>query len=384
MRLSGGLLVSVYCVGAAVAAACGSDGGPSTEWLHDPRIFVQGGGVANTDCRTDICQHNENTDLIEWSGAIWLVHRTAMSQVLGPNSSLHIYRSDDGGATFTRTAIIPAPIDRDIRDPHFYVVGSDLYLKSLTRLAVVTPRDSDVDTIAVESHSSDGQTWSDLAQIGPPTWSFWRIREHQGVYYNAAYEDGDLSVRLFSSTDGVTWAEGAFIYTVSVDTPLETELTFLPSGRMLALVRVDGTNEELLGNSRLRTKVCWSDPPFDSFDCPEELEGERLDGPLTFYWHDRLFVVGRKHLPEGNRKRTSLYELTGDLENGPVGIREWGELPSAGDTAYAGVAPSGDRVVVSWYSSFPEDDAAWAGAMLGPCDIWLATLDLAALPPAAE
>jgi hypothetical protein len=365
----------------SVAAACGGgdDGGGGPAWLKDARILVQGGGVPNTDCRAGICPHNENTDLIVWNDAIWLVHRTAMSQVLGPNSALHIYRSDDGGGTFVETAVVLAPVDRDIRDPHFYVVGGDLYLKSLTRLPVVTPRDQDVDTIAVESHSSDGVVWSDLVQIGPPTWSFWRIREHDGVYYNAAYEDGDLSVRLFTSTDGVTWSEGAWIYTVSEDTPLETELTFLPSGRLLALVRMDGTDEELLGNGRLRTQACWSDPPYDSFDCPQEITGERLDGPLTFFWQDRLFVIARKHLPEGNRKRTALYEVTGDLDTGPIGILEWGELPSAGDTAYAGAAPSGDEVVVSWYSSFPEDDAAWAQAMLGPSDIWMATLDLAAL-----
>ncbi len=74
--------------------------------------------------------------------------------------------------------------------------------------------------------------------------------------------DGDKSVSLFSSKDGVAWAQGAVVYGVSVDTPLETELTFMPSGKLLALVRMDGTDEELLGDSgRLRTKICWADPP---------------------------------------------------------------------------------------------------------------------------
>jgi len=354
------------------AAGCSSSG----SWLGDARIFVQGDGVLDTDCRTQICQHNENTDLVAWNGAVWLVHRTAESQVLGPNSALHVYRSDDDGATFTETAIIPAPIDRDIRDPHFYQVGGDLYIKALTRLPVLSARDSFVDTIAVETHSSDGVTWSDQTVIGPTTWSFWRIQERDGVYYNAAYEDGDKSVRLFSSTDGTSWSEGAYIYQVAEDTPLETELVFMPSGRMLALVRMDGTDDELLGNGRLRTKVCWSQPPYDSFDCPQELDGQRLDGPLAFFWHDRLLVVARKHLADGNRKRTALFELTGELEGGPLDITEWGELPSAGDTAYAGAVPiGGDRLLVSWYSSYLGDDAPWARAMLAASDIWLATID---------
>jgi hypothetical protein len=48
------------------------------------------------------------------------VHRTAGSQVLGPNSSLRVYRSRDDGRHFALQAIIPAPVDRDIRDPSFY------------------------------------------------------------------------------------------------------------------------------------------------------------------------------------------------------------------------------------------------------------------------
>src|SRR3954447_23208471 len=66
--------------------------------------------------------------------------------------------------------------------------------------------------------------------------------------------------------------------------------------------------------------------------------GVRLDGPVAFHWHGRLFMIARKHLEgEGVRKRTA-YEITGDLEGGPLRITELGVLPSAGDTSNAGVA----------------------------------------------
>src|SRR5262244_2292516 len=112
-------------------AACGSsaepaepDGGSPPDgggpaWLVAPTILVKGVGVDNTSCRDAVCQHNENTDLIAWKGAIYLVHRTAISQILGPNSSLRVYRSNDNGATFDLQAILPAPSDRDLRDPCF-------------------------------------------------------------------------------------------------------------------------------------------------------------------------------------------------------------------------------------------------------------------------
>jgi hypothetical protein len=362
-------------VALGLLAACGSD------WLNDAHIIVAG---AATDCRTSICVHNENTDLAVFGGATYLVHRTATSQILGPNSSLRISRSDDHGKTWSLLAVIPALDGRDLRDPCFYEVGGKLALKALTRLPVNSLRDSDVDTIAVGAVSPDGgRTWSPLAPLGPATWSFWRIRDDaSGIHYTAGYEDGDKRVVLFSSVDGLTWAAGAPIYTRSEDTPLETELAFMPSGKLLALVRLDGANHELLGNvGRLRTKLCWAAPPYARWDCSRELGGVRLDGPVAFFHGARLFVVARKHFvePEG-RKRTALYELIGDLDGGNPSIIERGELPSAGDTAYAGIAPiDGDRYLVTWYSSPVAADMPWILGAFGPTDIWQATIDLSQL-----
>ncbi|HEX3759671.1 MAG TPA: sialidase family protein [Kofleriaceae bacterium] len=362
-------------------AACGGGGG---NWLDDAHIIVDGYNSATMDCRSGICQHNENTDLTVFNGATYLVHRTAISQVLGPNSSLRISRSDDHGKTWNLLAVLPAINDRDLRDPCFYVIDGKLAIKALTRLAVMSTRDSAVDTIAVGSISPDGgQTWSPLAPIGPETWSYWRIRDDAaGVHYAAAYEDGDASVALFSSTDGTSWTHGAQIYGHPEDTPLETELVFMPSGKLLGLVRMDGTNEELLGNvGRLRTKVCWASPPYADWDCSRELDGVRLDGPVAFFHGSRLFVVARKHfLDPDDHKRTALYELTGDFDGGDLSIIEHGELPSSGDTSYASVAPiDRDRVLVTWYSSPLMFDEPWAAAVFEASDIWQATLDLSQL-----
>jgi len=242
-------------------------------------------------------------------------------------------------------------------------------------------------------------TWSDPVGIAPHGWSFWRVKQQLGVYYAAAYQDGDRSVVLYTSTDGTTWAPGPPIYTISADTPLETELTFVPrpscangagaaGDPLLALVRMDGTDAELLGDQgRLRTKVCWSLPPYASFDCPAELDGQRLDGPVTFFWNERLFVVARKHLQNtGGKKRTALFEITADGGGGiaptaSLSIKEWGELPSAGDTSYAGVASTdGTHAVVTWYSGDLALDQSWVLGMANLTDIWKGTIDFSKLP----
>ena len=65
---------------------------------------------------------------------------------------------------------------------------------------------------------------------------------------------------------------------------------------------------------------------------------------------------------------------------GPFGFVDHGEFPSAGDTSYAGVAPIDDsRYVVTYYSSNLADDPPWVRAILGPTDIWQATIDLGGL-----
>jgi hypothetical protein len=345
---------------------------------------VRGVGVANQDCRTEICQHNENVDVIAWHGAVWLVHRTARSQILGPNCSWFVYRSLDGGKHFERVAHILGRTDRDLRDPHFYIIGNDLYLYGGARLPGLAAFDSGIDAIELGWKSSDGINWQSLGAVGPEMWTFWRPKQRDGIWYNAAYHDGDSDEALFSSSDGVTWTLGPDIYNMPADHEDEAELTIMPTGVMLALVRLDGTAAELLGDEgRLRTKVCWAMPPYASFSCPAELTGVRLDGPVTFFWHERLFVIARKHLQSKTspKKRTALYEITGDfLHAGAIAIKEWGELPSAGDTAYAGIAPVDDQhMVAAWYSGDLVNDDTWIIGQLSATDIWQGTINFSML-----
>jgi hypothetical protein len=390
----GGLIVCVACSQDGSALAVPSDGGadagleaafptPIPEFMPTADIFVDGLSYPSAygDCRTGYCRHNENTDMINWNGATWLVHRSAISQQLGPNSALHVYKSTDHGKTFPQVAFLDAPSTRDIRDPCFFVVGNQLYMKVLERLPTTQARDTGVDTITAIKTSSDGVHWSDGQEVAPHGWSFWRVKEHDGVYYSAAYQDGDLQVVLYTSHDGLTWTAGPLVYGISADTPLETELTFMPNGMLLALVRTDGTDAELLGDvGRLRTQICWASPPYSSFSCQAEFDGQRLDGPVSFFWQNRLFVIARKHLQGTGKKRTSLFEILGDFDGGALTIQEWGELPSAGDTSYAGIAmEDSTHAVVSWYSGDLEADRPWVLGMFDPTNIWLGTIDFTRL-----
>ena len=126
-----GIVLAVAAVAATGPASAAA--GEQPAFIRSAKILVPG-DLENQDCRTGVCQHNENTDLTWWKGDTCFAHRTAGSQVLGPNSSLRVYRSENDGESFELRAIIPAPPDRDIRDPHFYKVGKRLHIKAITRL----------------------------------------------------------------------------------------------------------------------------------------------------------------------------------------------------------------------------------------------------------
>src|SRR5215475_14741670 len=123
------------CVVLALLAACSGSSHPG--WLSDARVVVDGVHAVASDCRTQICVHNENTDLTVFDGATYLVHRTATSQILGPNSSLRVSRSNDHGKTWQLLAVIPALAGHDLRDPAFYQIGGKLEIKALSRRQVV-------------------------------------------------------------------------------------------------------------------------------------------------------------------------------------------------------------------------------------------------------
>jgi hypothetical protein len=92
-------------------------------------------------------------------------------------------------------------------------------------------------------------------------------------------------------------------------------------------------------------------------------------------------MIARKHIQGMGKKRTSLFEITGDFAaEGSLSIKEWGELPSAGDTSYAGIAfADSTHAAIAWYSSDIPSDPPWVTAIFGLTDIWQGTIDFSKL-----
>ena len=114
----------------------------------------------------------------------------------------------------------------------------------------------------------------------------------------------------------------------------------------------------------------------------------RLDGPCLFPYNGSVYAVGRyqsSFLPgvaeQGglfSRKRTSLFHLD------ERGITHLTDLPSAGDTSYAGITIRGEEAYVSYYTSDVKEDPPWVLGMFRPSAIKMARVSLPALERLAD
>ena len=364
----------------------------SSDFVTDQRVFYRDG------------LHNENTVLLAQGDRILFAFRGGESGQIGSGQAhINIYASTDGGRSFQKQAEVSAdnlPDGRDIRDPKLVNANGRLFLYAISRLPGGHYRDLGGQAWTVRSESTDdGKTWSDPLKTFSDVdasgtesfWGFWRFAERPSsesgtpTFYATGYNDGDTTVGLFASPDGVAWTKRAIILDSYDDVPSEAELRFFgeKADTAVAVIRLD--NQGLLDNGQ--SAICTSKEPFTSWECGRRME-QRLDGPT---WHvqrsgktSRSFFFARKHLP-CTRKRTAIYELRGDLADpaSPVEVCEIQEVKSAGDTSYTGLAPLGnDRYLLSWYSSAVKEDVPWLEGTYGPSDIWLADVDLSAAPEA--
>ncbi len=388
-----------------LAAGCGE----SSEDFGAPPAPPASGFITNQHIVYSDGLHNENTEMLRLDDRILLVFRGGETAQTGSKRArIKIFASTDNGQTFSLLNQVFAPEDpanpssgRDIRDPKLVEMGNALFLYGCSRLPASTFRDLFGEAWTVRAASTDsGSTWTtpvktyaDIANGGETFWEFWRFTKRQYTVagqskltlYATGYNDGDVTVDLFASDDGVQWKKIGTILHSYDDVPSEAELQFFGDNneKAVALVRLD--NQDILENGQ--TAICTSSDPFNTWECGRRIE-QRLDGPTWIVRRSgnaiRNFVFARKHLP-CTVKRTAAYELRGDLTDptAPVEVCEIQELKSEGDTAYTALAPlSQDQYLLSWYSNPLGEELPWLEGQFSPSDIWLATVDFSQAPAA--
>jgi hypothetical protein len=319
--------------------------------------------------------HNSNTDMILWQGDFLLAHDARPYHFGSPEARLVLRRSRDG-RSWQELAQLQVP-GKDIRDPKLAVIGGKLFLYALPNSGrMATPEGTVVAT------SEDGARWTPFEPLEPDGWLLWRPKSNDGgrTWYVPAYwKDHGRSI-LLRTRDGRRFEQVSVIH--EGDGNDETDLEFLPDGRLLATARLEVTPDTLLGNYDGRTALAVAAPPYTEWTTRES-RLTRLDGPNLFRVGDAVYAVAR-YQPDPNglltrmggalsRKRTALYRVE------PERLVRLSDLPSSGDTSYAGVVVRDGALWVDYYTSRIDRDWPWLFGMLLRTDVRMARIPLDAL-----
>jgi hypothetical protein len=322
--------------------------------------------------------HNSNTDLIYWNGAYYLAHQTSPYHMGSRRSRLLLWRSSDA-RTWEKVQEFHNP-NGEYRDPKFAAIGGRLMLYVLPNVSFMA------EPVTTElSISIDGSSWSEFQEMEPSGWLFWRPKTRDGeTWYVTAYWHEHGKSALLKSPDGIRWETVSQIY--SGERNDETDFEFMTDGRIIATGRLE-VSGGAFGDRRATTFIATSLPPHEQWNHVKS-SLTRLDGPCLFPYNGRTFSVGRYQasfapgiVEQGglfSRKRTSIFLVE---ENSLTRLTD---LPSAGDTSYAGIAVRGDEAYVSYYTSPLERDYPWFLGMLRQSDIRMARISLPALERLAE
>lgn len=317
--------------------------------------------------------HNSNTDLIHWNNSFYLAYQTSPYHFGSEKSRLIVRRSGDT-RHWEKVAEFEVPRG-ELRDPKFAAVGNRLFLYALRN--VVWTAEPYATAFAF---SEDGSSWGPLADAQPEGWLFWRPKSYDSTtWYVPAYWHGHGRSILLKSDDGMSWVTVSQIYEGERND--ETAIEFLADGRMIATSRLEGSGS-IFGDAQASTLIALASPPYENWTYTKS-RVTRLDGPRLFSHGGRVFAVGRYQPGRAplvseqgsifSRKRTSLFLLEADR------LIRLSDLPSAGDTSYAGAVILGDMVYVCYYTSPVDRDYPWILGMLTPSNIRMSRISLPSL-----
>ncbi|MHA1716086.1 MAG: hypothetical protein ACTSXP_10610, partial [Promethearchaeota archaeon] len=235
----------------------------------------------------------------------------------------------------------------------------------------------------VYSFTEDGNSWHEVKNVPDlDGWLFWRPKTNDNItFYTAAYWHEHGASILLKTTNGINWTKVSDIH--KGDGNDETAIEFLPDGRLITTARLEITPDNGIGNTDAGTLIAVSEYPYNSWENATVSHLTRLDGPCLFKLNSRIFAVGRFQ-PEKDmlltqlggilsKKRTSIFSLDENKLNWLT------DLPSAGDTSYAGVVVKNGSVYISYYTSDVSHDYPWFLGMFLGSPIKMARIDVSTL-----
>jgi hypothetical protein len=296
--------------------------------------------------------HNAFTDIANWRDRYYVAYRKGTTHMT-MDGIVEVRSSEDGENWTVAATFDTGNDDRDVK-----------LLATPDRLIAQWSSAKDEDRAYHSSflgYTDDGENW-----VGPrlsvQNGRSWRAKQVGNGYYcavNTPYRRSDQvwSVDLYRSGKGLEWEMvSTIVYGDSVN---ETSIHPEPDGSLLAIVRRKYPND--------RPLLYRAEPPFMEW----KQEGEIpivFQGPGIWEVEGRRVAIGR-YYPEKNAPRTGVFELVGKE------LLWMLDLPSGGDSSYAGLVRRDDHTLwVAYYSDHAYKDNLWTKGQ--PSDVFLAEIEI--------
>lgn len=303
---------------------------------------------------------NNNLDIARYGDRFFLGFRTAPHHWATDSARIHIVSSADR-ESWTHEATFDLD-GRDLREPRFLVLGDRLlfyFFEAEDSASGFAPL-----SIRASERGSDG-TWSESRAIFEPGYVVWRAKVRAGRAWMSVYRGSELyeesggvqRTRLLTSEDGLNWTSvSGEASPISVGGTSECAFEIDDQGNLVAVVRIEARG----------SIVCTAPAErLERWDCTES--AYRHDSPILFREGGQVYALARRSLggpmergpgwwPDRvrflwaqlrywfTRKRTTLYEVDAEQRRMVPLI----DLPSRGDTAFAGVVRLDDG---SWWGA---------------------------------
>lgn len=379
---------------ATLPTGCAKDGPPKVPVLDgDPVQIVPRAGLPGVPANLA----NNNLDIVQHDGRLFFAWRTAPSHFASADAYLNVLSREPGGEWEFEATL---HVGTDLREPRFLSWNDSLFLY----FAVLGDNPSEFVPGAARWVERVGLgEWTEDAPFQQEGFIPWRTKVIDDVPYMTGYVGGEniydlgsdeppdpVQVQFLTTTDGVTWTgvvpNNAVVH---VGGGSETDFALLDDGTLIAVMR-----NELGDDSGFGSKICRAEADrLGIWSCIHD--PRKYDSPLVFSFEERVFLIARRNVTEtgwydlgrsdldareqyfeyqtdywGNPKRCSLWEV--DSETLEVSLHF--DLPSAGDTCFAGIVPYGDEDAFLIYNySSPIDgdpDISWLQGQTNPTNIY--------------
>ena len=342
---------------------------------------------------------NNNLDIVEHDCRLFFAFRAAPYHFASAQATIYVLSTTDEENWEYETRI---NLETDVREPRLWSFDGKLFLY----FAVLgdNPAAFEPQGMMYSEYLEPGR-WSRPKSLYEEGFIPWRTKVVDGVPYMVGYVGGE---NIYEMTEGgdpmtvhwLTTSDGVTLEPVIEDQPVvitgggsETDFVILDDGSLVAVARNEAGDENGFGMNICRAGA----EDLGTWECV--MDPKKYDSPLMFKHKNRAYLIGRRNVTEtGNYdlgmddlpledqrmeyeldywnqpKRCSLWEV--DLETREVSFLL--DLPSAGDTCFAGITKicENQYLVYNYTSPLDDLDISWNEGQTGDTLIYSVVLTM--------